>query len=268
MAMPALVWLILFLYIPLIFIVSLSLIKKGTISIWPELTFDRYLTFFDSIYYTILWRSLLLALTTTIICLLCSYPIAYFLALKARRWKNSLIFLLALPFGVNFVILAYAWFFILEKHGLINNLLRTLGIIQQPVQLFNSPFAIYIVMIYCYLPFMVLPIYAVLEKLDLQLIDASLDLGASRFTTFLHVTLPFSMPGIQTGFFMVFIPAFGEYIVPTLMGGNKYMYTGSLISHYFLILRNLPLGAAFTCFSSIVLLIVALLFYWWFRRTA
>jgi len=217
-------------------------------------------------YYTILFRSLVLAFTTTIICLLCAYPIAYFLALRARRWKNTLLFLLALPFGVNFIILAYAWFFILEKSGLINSLLLSLGIISQPLQLFNTPFAIYIVMIYCYLPFMVLPIYAVLERLDIRLIDASLDLGASRFATFLRVTVPLSMPGIQTGFFIVFIPAFGEYIIPTLMGGAKYMYVGSLIAHYFLVLRNLSLGAAFTCFSSIILLMSAVLFYWWFRK--
>jgi len=266
MALPAFVWLLIFLYIPLLVIIGLSFIRKGVISAWPDFTLSNYFTFFDSLYYSILVRSLLLAFVTTAVCLLCAYPIAYFLALYARRWKNMLLFLLALPFGVNFVILAYAWFFILEKNGLINSILTTLGIISTPIQLLNTEFAIYVGMIYCYLPFMVLPIYAVLEKLDLRLIDASLDLGATRFATFWRIILPQSMPGIQTGFFMVFIPSFGEYVIPALMGGGKYMYVGSLISHYFSVLRNLPLGSAFTVFSSIVLLIVSLIFYWRFRR--
>jgi len=188
------------------------------------------------------------------------------LALRAGRWKNILLFLLALPFGVSLVILAYVWFFILEKTGLINNLLLSLGLIKHPIQLLNTPFAIYIVMVYCYLPFMVLPIYAVLEKFDVNLIDASLDLGASWVSTFFRVILPLSMSGIQAGFFLVFIPAFGEYVIPTLMGGGKYMNMGVLISHYFLVLQNLPLGATFTCFSSIVLLVVALLFYWGLKK--
>ncbi len=265
-AVPAFVWLLLFLYVPLILIIVLSFVKKGIATAWPDFTFINYLTFFDSLYYSVLARSMLLALVTTTVCLLCAYPISYFLALYARRWKNSLLFLLALPFGVNFVILSYAWFFILEKSGFINNILIALGIISHPIQLLNTPFAIYIGMIYCYLPFMVLPIYAVLEKLDLRLIDASLDLGATRFTTFWRIVLPQSMPGIQTGFFMVFIPSFGEYVIPALMGGGKYMYVGSLISHYFSVLRNLPLGAAFTVFSSLILLAVTLLFYWRFKK--
>jgi spermidine/putrescine transport system permease protein len=266
MAVPAFVWLLLFLYLPLLFIIGLSFIKKWSALQLPELGLNNYFTFFDSIYYSVLVNSLMLAFTTALVCLICAYPIAYFLALHVHRWKSVMLFLLALPFGVNFIILAYAWFFILEKTGLINSLLLAIGIIKEPIQLLNSPFAIYLGMIYCYLPFMVLPIYAILEKLDLQLVDASLDLGASRLMTFLRVILPLSMPGIQTGFFIVFIPAFGEYVIPTLMGGGKFLYVGSLITHYFLLLRNLSLGAAFTCFSSLLLLIVALLLYWRFRK--
>lgn len=268
MALPAFVWLLIFLYGPLFIIIGLSFIRKGVVSAWPDFTWAHYFTFFDSLYYGIVARSLLLALVTTVVCLLCAYPIAYFLALYARRWKNVLLYLLVLPFGVNFVILAYAWFFLLEKNGLINNFLQSVGIISAPIQLLNTGFAVYIGMIYCYLPFMILPIYAVLEKLDFRLIDASLDLGATRFATFWYVVVPQSMPGIQTGFFMVFIPSFGEYVVPALMGGGKYMYVGSLISHYFSVLRNLHLGSAFTVLSSIVLLLVALFFYWRFRKAA
>jgi len=266
MALPAFVWLLIFLYIPLGVIVALSFIRKSVVSIWPDFTWAHYLTFFDSLYYSVIVRSLTLSIITTAVCLLCAYPIAYFLALHAQKWKNVLLYLLALPFGVNFVILSYAWFFLLEKNGFINNILTSLGIISSPLQLLNTQFAIYVGMIYCYLPFMVLPIYAVLEKLDIRLIDASLDLGATRFTTFWRVVFPQSIPGVSTGFFMVFIPSFGEYVIPTLMGGGKFMYVGSLISHYFSVLRNLPLGSAFTVASSMVLLIVALFFYWRFRR--
>jgi len=266
MAAPAFVWLLLFLYVPLLFIIGLSFIIKGGTALFPKIGLDNYLTFLDKPYFTILLRSLSLATVTTIFTLLCAYPIAYYLALRSKRWKNPMLFLLALPFGVNFVILAYAWFFVLEKNGLINNILVGLNLIKEPIQLLNTPLAIYIGMIYCYLPFMVLPIYAVLEKFDLRFVDASLDLGATRFETFWRIILPLSMPGIQTGFFMVFIPAYGEYVIPMLMGGGKYMYVGTLISHYFLVLRNLSLGTAFTVFSSFFLLVIAVLVYRWFKK--
>jgi len=263
---PAIIWVLGFLYIPLLFTIAISFIKRWVAASWPEFGFDNYLTFFDSVYFTIIYRSLLLACVTTLVCFLCAYPIAYFLALRARRWKNFLLYLLALPFGVNFVILAYSWFFVLEKSGLINNILMAVGLINEPIQLLNTPFAVYLGMIYCYLPFMVLPIYAILEKLDIRLIEASSDLGATPFTTFFRIILPLSLPGIQTGFFMVFVPSFGEYVIPALMGGGKYMYVGSLITHYFIMLRNIPLGAAFTVFSSLILLIITLLVYWRFKQ--
>jgi spermidine/putrescine transport system permease protein len=141
-------------------------------------------------------------------------------------------------------------------------------LIKTPLHLLNTPFAVYLVMIYCYLPFMTLPIYTVLEKFDIRLIEASLDLGATRFMTFLRVILPLTLPGISTGFFLVFIPSFGEFVIPALMGGSRYFFVGSLISHYFLIVRDLSVGAAFTSLSSIILLVVTLFFYYFFKWLA
>ena len=129
----------------------------------------------------------------------------------------------------------------LGKTGLINNILLHLGIINQPLYLLNTPGAVYVGMIYCYLPFMILPLYTVLEKIDVRFIEASLDLGANRLQTFVRLIIPLSLSGISTGFFLVFIPVFGELVIPALLGGNKQMYVGTLISYYFLTTRNLAL---------------------------
>lgn len=260
---PALIWLLLFFYIPLFFIIGMSFISSTN---GYFINFEYFSSLLKPVYALIIKRSLVLALVTSVICLVIAYPVAYFIALRARKIKNMLLFLLILPFATNLLVHVYAWFFVLERSGLINNFLLKLGIINQALPLLNTPFAVYLVMVYCYLPFMILPIYSILEKFDVRLIEASLDLGASRLTTFIKVILPLSLPGISTGFFLVFIPSFGEFVIPGLMGGAKYFFVGSLISHYFLIMRDLNTGAAFTFVSNTVLLIVALLFYWYFRR--
>jgi ABC-type spermidine/putrescine transport system permease subunit I len=177
-----------------------------------------------------------------------------------------MLFFLILPFWTNMLVQVYAWFAVLEHQGFLNLLLLKIGLIAEPLTLLNNRFAVYMVMVYYYLPFMILPIYAVLEKLDGSLIEASRDLGATQKQTFMRVILPLSMSGVMTGFFLVFVPAFGEFVIPGLMGGNKLMYVGSLISYYYLVARNEPLGAAFTVVSCLVLIIAALLIYAVFSR--
>ena len=198
-----------------------------------------------------------MALFTALSCLAIAYPVAYFLALRVKRYKNFLLFLFTLPFWTNFLVLVYAWFFLLEYNGLINTLLMKVGFISQPLHMANSFFAIGIVMVYCYVPFMLMPLYAVLEKFDPRLIESSFDLGANSWQTFKKVVLPASLPGIRTGFFLVFVPSFGEFAIPALLGGSKYMFVGSLISYYFLMARNIYLGAAFTVLSAVVLALVS-----------
>ncbi len=261
----AIVWQILFLYIPILIITYFSFYKGGDAA-WYSLTLQHYATFFDWVYVRIIVRSLVIAGGVAIICLACAYPTAYYLAIKvSSRWKFFLLFLLTLPFWTNFLIQVYSWFFLLDRNGLINVFLLKLGIIAEPLYIGNNMFAILLVIVYCYLPFMILPLYSVLEKISTNALEASMDLGATHWQTFLHVTLPLSASGIKTGILLVFIPAFGEFIIPALIGGSKYMMVGSLISHYFLVGRDTALGASFTLISCLILLICTLLFIKYFR---
>lgn len=262
---PALIWQILFFYLPVFFVIFISF-KTVDSALFSSLTLANYATFIDIPFLIILMRSLALAFFTSVFCLCIGYPVAFYIARRAERWKNIMLFFLILPFWTNMLVQVYAWFAVLEYHGLINTLLLHWGIISQPLTLLNNRFAVYLVMIYYYVPFMIIPIYAVLEKLDNAYVEASRDLGANRIQTFFRVVLPLSMSGIMTGFFLVFVPAFGEFVIPGLMGGNKYMYVGSLISYYYLVARNEPLGAAFTVFSCVILGIAAFLFYRFFAR--
>lgn len=266
LSLPAFVWVLLFFYLPLGAIIVWSLVVRDPQTDAASLSLANYGTFFATPFLTIIKRSLFLALGTAASCLLFAYPTAYFLARKVKRGKGFLLFFLMLPFGVNILVQAYAWFFVLGRSGLINDTLLSLGIIKEPFNMLYTPGAVYIGMVYCYLPFMIMPIYAVLEKLDQQFIEASLDLGASWLKTMWRVVFPLSIPGISTGFLLVFIPVFGELVIPSLLGGDKQMYVGPLISFYYLTTRNLVVGSAFTCFSGIIVITVAWLIYWWLKR--
>jgi spermidine/putrescine transport system permease protein len=260
LSMPALLWQVFFVLAPIFFIVGMSFVVQGTFSL------SNYASLFTVLHLKIIGNSLLLALCTAIVCLLVAYPVAYFLAFKAGVFKNMLLFFLIIPFWGNLLILVYAWFFVLEKNGFLNNFLLSSGLIKQPFSLLNNVPAIVLAMFYCYLPFMVLPIFSILEKLDHTLIEASLDLGATYRQTLFNVIIPLSYSGIRTGFFFVFVVAFGEFVIPLLMGGDKYMFVGNAISHYIFTAFDLTHGAAFTCLSSIFLLLSILLLHWILRR--
>ena len=151
----------------------------------------------------------------------------------------------------------------LDYNGLINTALLKMGVIQEPLHMINNMYAIIVVMIYYYLPFMMMPLYSILEKIQHDMLEASMDLGATHWQTFKRITIPLSMSGVKTGVFLVFVPAFGEFAIPAIIGGGQQMFVGSLVSHYFLAARDNQLGAAFTMLSGFVLLICALLFNWW-----
>ena len=253
-SLPAIVWQLLFVIAPAAIILFFSIVQVTDSFLWPRLTMRHYIELLDPIYFKIMFRSLVLAFATAVTCLFCAYPVAYFLALRARRFKGVLLFFLTLPFWVNFLVQIYAWYYLLERDGLINMVLMRLGLVTEPTQLVSSQFAIYIVMAYCYLPFMIMPLYSMLEKIDRRLLEASADLGATAWQTFTRVTLPLTMPGIRTGFLLVLVPAFGEFVIPSLLGGGKYMMVGSLISYFFLNARNNSSGGAFTYLSALFLL--------------
>ena len=260
---PAVLWQVLFLYVPLFLVLYMSF-QPVTGAFRFYLTLDNYKLILSSFpYFYIIGRSVFIAACTTLLCLICAYPVAYYLALKVeRRWKNVLLFLLTLPFWTNFLIQIYSWVFVLDRNGLVNMLLLKLGIIQEPLHMINNTGAIFFVMLYYYLPFMIMPLYSILEKIQHDLLEASMDLGATHWQTFRRITLPLSMSGIKTGVFLVFVPAFGEFVIPSIIGGYHHLFVGSLISHYFLVTRDSQLGAAFTIVSGFVLLICALLFNW------
>ncbi len=255
-SMPALLWQLIFMVAPVAIIVYFSIIGPGFI-----VTFEHYRALFKLSYAVIIARSLFLAGATACTTFLFAYPVAYFIALRAQRYKTVMLFFLTLPFWVNFLVQIYAWYFLLEYNGLVNNILLKIGIISEPLLISNSLFAVFLVMVYCYLPFMIMPLYSMLEKMDTRLLESSADLGATAWQTFSRITLPLSWPGIKTGFLLVLIPAFGEFVIPALLGGAKYMLVGTLISYFFLVARNNAYGAAFTCLSGLALIIVLLFFY-------
>lgn len=262
-SVPALLWQFFFLYLPLLFIVCISFIEPTS----AHLTLAHYRSLLYWPYLSVILRSFILALGNSLISLCLAYPVAYFLAVHVKRWKSILLFFMILPFWTSLLVQVYAWIFVLEPYGVINTLLIKLGFITEPLQMLNSLFAVFLGMIYCYVPFMVIPLYSTLENLDSRLLEASADLGASTIETFRRITLPLSLPGIRTGFFLVFIPSFGEFVIPALLGGGKRMYVGTLISHYFLILQDMFTGAALTVICGLVLLLSALLVYYMLTRS-
>lgn len=251
-ALPALVWQFAFLWLPLCFVLYVAFYSPIS---GYTLQFIKAVT--DTVHLTVVARSLLLALTNATICLVLAYPVAYTIAFRAGRYKQAALFFVTLPFWINLLVQFYAWLRVLSYDGILNTTLLSVGIISKPLLIMNSMTAVLIVMVQSYLPFMILPLYTAFEKFDRRLIEASLDLGASRSQTFMRVTFPLTLGGAQVGFFLVFVMSFGEYVIPTLMAGGKHLFVGTLISNYFVVGRQLQLGAAFTLVSA-VLLVMAL----------
>ena len=245
MMLPILGWFLFFLIIPLAIVITFSVMHKGNYGI-IEYRFDgsNFARVLEPIYLKIVVRSLFLALFTTLSCLALAYPLAYLMARVGKNLKSLLLALVVIPFWTNFVIRIYALKLVLGENGLINRLLTELHLIATPLQLTDNSIGLSIGMIYNYLPFMVLPLYVALDKIDYTLMDAAYDLGANRTQTALKVLLPLSLPGVVTGSIFVFIPAFGEFVIPDLMGGSQHMYVGGLITETFLKSRDWPFGSA------------------------
>jgi spermidine/putrescine transport system permease protein len=266
LVMPACIWQGAFLILPIIFVIILSLSTGTGSQLVQSFTLDNFREILHVSQVGIVIRSIMLASVTAIASLIIGYPVGYFLALYLKRFKFLFLFLLSIPFLINVLVQVYAWFFILEKNGVINHLLVFLGMVKKPVNFLNSYFAIYLVMFHVYLPFMIMPIYSALEKIDVKLIEASYDLGADFRKTLWHIILPLSMPGLRAGFFLVYVVSFGEYVIPSLLGGMKCFFVGTLISEYFFIGKDWHLGAAFICLSCGVLFLSAIIYNWLFNR--
>ena len=249
---PGILWQILFLCLPLAFVLGLSFFEVTSHKIL--LTFDYYRVVTNNFHLLVILRSLSVSLFVATTCAIIAYPVAYFIAFKvSKRWQSIGLFLLALPFWINFLLQVYAWCFILERNGLVNSLLLKLGLIHEPLYLMNNMLSVVLVMVQGYLPFMILPIYSGMSRFSKRLIEASYDLGASAIYTFWHITLPLTISGIKTGFVLVMVMTFGEFTIPTLLGGGKKLFVGTLISEYFFTSRSMSQGSAFVCVSALVL---------------
>jgi spermidine/putrescine transport system permease protein len=262
---PSFLYLLLFLLIPLLLVVVLSFLTRGPYgNVVYELNLNNYTRLLDALYMRILWYSIVTAALTTIFCILLGYPLAYYIARAPSNQKALLLFLILVPFWTNFIIRIYAWIMILRTEGLVNAILLNLGIIQVPLEILYTPTAVLIGMVYEFLPFMVLPLYTSLEKIEMAQLEAAADLGARPWRAFLRITLPLSLPGMVAGSILVFIPAMGMFVVPDLMGGAKTILVGNLIRNQFLTARDWPFGAA----ASMVLLLLTLAFTLYYTRKA
>jgi len=270
-------WLLLFFLAPFFIILKISLADPvvalppftdmfdWTASGWNKLqaSLDNYLFLFQDPYYiTIYLNSLKVAAISAFLCLILGYPMAYFIARQPPRMRSILLLAVILPFWISFLLRVYAWLGLLNTNGVINNLLQWLGLIDQPLQLIYNDFAVYLGIVYSYLPFMILPLYANLEKLDTDLEEAAADLGARRWQVFVDVILSLSLPGIIAGFLLVFIPAIGEFIIPALLGGSDTLMIGRALWDEFFINRDWPVASA----VSVVLLLILVLPMMWFQK--
>lgn len=263
---PALIWQIVFFYLPIVIMIVSSVFLLSPQGDIQGLTLKHFQGCFNSIHFSIIFRSIGVACLTAIICLLIAFPFAYFLAFRGGKYKSLLLFFLIVPFWTNFLLHVCAWFFVLEKNGFLNNLLLSLNLVHEPIHFLNSFFSVMLMMTYHYLPFMILPIYSSLDKFNLSLYEASSDLGATWAQTLKKVLIPLTMPAIRLGFLLVYIPSFGEFAIPELLGGDKYYYAGNVVTHYMLGDHTAPLGAAFTVMSSCLLIISIGLFLWMTKK--
>ena len=238
---------------------------KGVAAYFSNLEVGNYLFLFeDPLYLNTYLNSVLIAATATAITLLVGYPIAYAMARAPRKWHGALLMAVILPFWTSFLIRVYAWIGILKRDGLLNLFLESIGLISEPLVIHNTMIAVYIGIVYSYLPFMVLPLYSALEKMDGALLEAAADLGCRPWHAFARITLPLSAPGVAAGCFLVFIPAVGEFVIPELLGGADTLMIGKTLWNEFFSNRDWPLASA----VAVVLLVVLVLPIMVFQRMA
>ncbi|MFW7339939.1 ABC transporter permease subunit [Pollutimonas sp. H1-120] len=271
---PPFLWLALFLLLPFLLVLKISFadlkfgvppytplaeLKDQTVTL--ALSLRGYaLLFTDSLYIATYLNSIKMAAVTTLCCGLIGYPMAYYIARSHPSVRNLLLLGVILPFWTSLLLRVYAWVGILRNDGLLNNLLQWLGLISEPLEIYRTDLAVYIGLIYAYLPFFVLPLYATLVKFDLRLLEAAYDLGARPWRAFLSVTLPLSMPGVIAGAMLVFIPSVGEYVIPEMLGGANTLMMGRVMWTEFFNNADWPMAAAVTCVMVLMLLVPLVIF--------
>ncbi|TAA64263.1 ABC transporter permease [Shinella sp. JR1-6] len=264
---PVSLFLAVFFLGPLAIMIVTSFLAPGLYGgvewIWYPHNYGRILGFadpmfedFDPVYIAIFLRSLKIAALTVVATLLVCYPAAFCISRLSERWKNFCLFLITLPFFTSLIVRLFIWVLILRQTGLVNSVLLSTGVVARPLELIYTDGAIVLGMVYVFIPFMFMPVYASVEKLDWTLVRASLDLGAGPIRTFLRIILPLTAPGIAGGAVIVFIPALGNFVVPAILGGAKVMMLGNLIEQQFLAARNWPFGSALAMMVMCVMLVL------------
>lgn len=254
LAFPYIVWSILLLLLPMIIVLFYSITTGGNGIISFEFTLKNYIKFFtDPDFVIVLWRSVKIAIKTTVICILLAYPVAYFIAGNNDRVRNMLIFVITIPTWINMLVRTYAWIGILSEGGIVSKLLKMLGFAH--TELLYTESAVLIGMVYNFLPFMILQIVSSLCKMDRSLLDASSDLGANGVQTFLRVTFPLSLPGVVSGISLVFLPAVSSFFIPKLLGGGQYFLIGNVIENQFITVGEWNFGSAISVIMAILMML-------------
>jgi spermidine/putrescine transport system permease protein len=257
---PCLLVLLLLFALPQVLMFAASLGRRSAYGgVINDPSLANYVRALEPLYLLILAKSFGLAFVTTLLCLVVAYPVAFWIGLRApARWRSALLVLVILPFWTSFLVRMYAWIFILRTEGLVNLALGRFGI--PPLPLLYNDFAVLLGQVYGELPFMILPLYASIEKLDRSLLEAAADLGAAPFRALWRVTIPLTAPGIAAGCLLVFIPSLGSYLAPDLLGGGQTMYVGNLIQSQFAVARDIPFGSALSFLLSAAVLLLLFLF--------
>lgn len=268
-------WLLLFFLVPFLIVLKIAfaeqVIAQPPYTPLIEWTADAYLTVRlnvanflflvqDDLYWQAYLNSVKIAAISTLLCLVVAYPLAYAIARTSATWRNVLLMLVILPFWTSFLLRVYAWIGLLKNNGVINNVLMALGLIDEPIVMMQTDFAVYIGIVYSYLPFMIMPLYAALEKMDLTLLEAAYDLGCRPWQAFLRITLPLSLPGVVAGSMLVFIPAVGEFVIPELLGGPNTLMIGKVLWDEFFNNRAWPVASA-VAIAILVLLVVPIMIF-------
>jgi len=261
--LPLLLWLLLFVIAPAAILFVYSFCTRDALGqVVFEFSLNNYKRVFDPIYIRILLRSLYYAGLTTVFCIIIGYPVAYFIGKAREGTRNLLLVLVMIPFWTSFLIRTYAWITILKSEGLMNGLLLSMGLITFPIEIMYTPVAVIIGLVYAYLPFMILPIYGSVEKLDNALVEAAMDLGASPLRAFSSVIIPLTWPGMVAGILLVFVPSLGMFAITDLMGGARVPMVGNVIQNQFLQARDWPFGAAL----GVTLMFLFVVAFWFTAR--
>ena len=256
---PVSIWMILFVTLPMLFIIYISFMSRGVFGdVVYQFSLERYQTLLDATYFKVILKSLKAALLTTVLCLGLGYPFAYYIARKPPEVASRLIMLIMIPFWTNSLMRLNSWLLLFQTSGPVNNFLQWTGLVDRPITFIYTDGLVVLGLITNMLPFAVLPLYSSIEKLQKSLLEASADLGATPSQTFFKVTLPLTFPGIFSAIILVFIPSLGIYTVSDILGGGKVLYIGNIIKNQFGSIRNWPLGAAL---SVLLLVITGLLIF-------